>query len=160
MKASQNQFTYRLHEGELALPAGWSDQSMQVFRKPGQDGRKDASLVITRDYETSFEDVKQYVKRQQDVMKKQFPGFKVLREGELTLDGQPSALLEYEWSPQNTTLRQRQAFLRCPDCVLTLTLSAMSDEFSQHEETWSLAVSSFKVRRDSDAPEKEPKRSA
>lgn len=139
--------TYRLHEGELTLPPGWRDQSMQVFRLPGEAGQGDASFIVTRDYETPLAVPAEYARAQQETLAKQFGGYRLLSATDATLDGDPAAVVDYQWLSSGVLLRQRQAYFHCGDCMVSLTLTARATRFEQLEGTWGQVMTSFRLRR-------------
>lgn len=147
---------YLTHEALLRIPEGWSDQSMNVFRLAGKNGMKDTSLVVTRDYNTELQDVAEYAKGFLDVAGKQFSGFKLLAQGEASIDGQPAYIIDYTWRSGGTSLlRQRQAFVRNGP-MLIITLTAMASDFMQHEPVWVEFLSAMKLRKDEPLPEPAP----
>lgn len=136
--------TYHLHEGIFAVPAGWRDQTMNVFRLPGRNGGKEAAIVITRDYETPLESPVEYADAQQEAAKKGFAGFKALGRSEIVLGGQPAAVVDYQWRANGTViLRQRQVYVRHRDVMLTLTLSGVISDFRGLESAWEEVLASF-----------------
>ena len=117
---------YRIHEADLVVPAGWRDQTMNVFRLPGGNGKKDTSLLITRDPDTQTDDVHQYADAQQEAAKRQFNGYKFLGKQHATIDDEPAAIVDYQWRSNATALlRQRQAFVWHGGSMLVITLTAM-----------------------------------
>jgi hypothetical protein len=147
---------YLTHEATLRVPDGWLDQSMNVFRLPGKSGAKDTSLVVTRDHNTELEDPTEYAKGFLDLAGKQFNAFKLLAQGEASIDGQPAHIIDYTWrSGGAALLRQRQAFVRNGP-MLIITLTAMASEFMQHDAVWVEFLSAFKLRKDEPSPEPVP----
>ena len=143
--------TYRIHEGELDIPEAWKDQGMQVFRLPGGENGKDASIIITRDHDTTIAGPVEYSESQQEAVAKQFPGYRPVKQGELSIGGRSSACIEFKWRANGTVLRQRQAFLRADEgCMLTLTLTALDAEFDRHEDAWTQVTGSFRLAQADD----------
>lgn len=139
------------------VPAGWRDQTMNVFRLPGANGKKDTSLLITRDPETQTDDVHQYADAQQEAAKRQFNGYKFLGKQDTTIDDEPAAIVDYLWRSNATALlRQRQAFVWHDGSMLVITLTAMLEEFDEHAAVWDEFLASIKLRRDQPAPMVEP----
>ncbi|MGH8054144.1 MAG: DcrB-related protein [Stenotrophomonas sp.] len=137
---------YHLHEGLLCVPAGWRDQSMNVFRLPGKNSNKDAAIILTRDYETPLATAAEYADAQQEAARKSFPGYRQIERIEAQIDGQPAAVVDYQWrSNGSALLRQRQLYVRHQSVMLTLTASAMADEFAQIDEMWPTLLASFKL---------------
>ncbi|WP_176048328.1 DUF1795 domain-containing protein [Burkholderia sp. BCC1644] len=136
---------YRLHEGRMALPDGWRDQTMNVFHLPDASGRKDVAFVVTRDYDTPLDDVGAYADTQQAAFKRQFPGYKPLAREPVTIDGRPGLMLDYQWRSDKTVLRQRQAMVRLDEAMLVFTLNARVEDFERHIPAWTSILSSFAV---------------
>lgn len=136
---------YRLHEGRMALPDGWRDQTMNVFHLPDASGRKDVAFVVTRDYDTPLDDVGAYADAQQAAFKRQFPGYKPLAREPVTIGGLPGLMLDYQWRSDKTVLRQRQAMVRLDDAMLVFTLNARVEDFERHVPAWTSILSSFAV---------------
>lgn len=137
---------HHIHEGAFEMPEGWRDQSMTVFRLPAADGSKEAAILVTRDYDTPLEDVGEYADTQQEAAKKSFAGFKPLGREDITIDGEPAVLVDYQWRANgNVMLRQRQAYVRHQNVTLTLTATAAANEFARIEAVWAKVLSSFKL---------------
>jgi hypothetical protein len=145
--------TYHMHEGSFSVPEGWRDQSMTVFRFPSPKG-KEAAIVITRDYETSIDDPMEYARAQQEAAKKNFPGFKSLGVQEQVIAEQTAAIVDYQWRANGSVLlRQRQAYLKHEQVMLTLTVSAQFDDFDRVEPAWSGVLASLRLAsRQDEAP--------
>ena len=137
---------YHLHEGLLYVPEGWRDQSMNVFRLPGANSNKDAAIILTRDYETTLEAPSEYATAQQEAAKKSFPGYKQISLSAIEVDGSPAAVVDYQWrSNGSALLRQRQLYVRHQSAMLTLTASAMANEFERIDEVWQELLISFRL---------------
>jgi hypothetical protein len=136
---------YHMHEGSFAVPEGWRDQSMTVFRLPVAKG-KEAAIVITRDYETSIDDPMEYARAQQEAAKKNFPGFKSLGIQEQAVAEKTAAVVDYQWRANGSVLlRQRQAYLKHEQVMLTLTVSTQFDDFDRVEPAWSSVLGSLRL---------------
>mgnify|MGYP000910981467 CR=1 FL=1 len=146
---------YHLHEGLLHVPEGWRDQTMNVFRLPGGNSNKDAAIILTRDYETTLDTATDYASAQQEAVQKSFPGYKQISTSELEIDGCPAAVVDYQWrSNGSALLRQRQLYVRHQSAMLTLTGSAMADEFARIDDVWQQLLSSFRLfEREVESPE-------
>lgn len=137
---------YHLHEGLLSVPEGWRDQSMNVFRLPGKNSNKDAAIILTRDHETPVETSTEYADAQQEAAKKSFPGYRQIDRIETQVDGQAATIVDYQWrSNGSALLRQRQLYVRHQSVMLTLTASAMANEFERIDEIWQELLTSFKL---------------
>ncbi len=137
---------YHLHEGLLSVPEGWCDQSMNVFRIPGKNSNKDAAIILTRDHETPVETSTEYADAQQEAAKKSFPGYRHIDRIETQVDGQAATIVDYQWrSNGSALLRQRQLYVRHQAVMLTLTASAMANEFERIDEIWQELLISFKL---------------
>lgn len=137
---------HHIHEGAFEVPEGWRDQSMTVFRLPADKGSKEAAILVTRDYDTPLEDVAEYANTQQEAVKKSFSGFKSLGREDITIDGEPAVLVDYQWRANgNVMLRQQQAYVRHQGVTLTLTVTAAANEFGRVEQPWAQVLSSFKL---------------
>lgn len=138
--------TYHMQEGTFSVPEGWRDQSMTVLRMPTSSKAKEAAIIVTRDYETPLTDVNEYADAQQKTAKESFPGFKALGREESTLAGQPAVIVDYQWRANGTVpLRQRQAYVRHEDVMLTLTVSAQANEFGGIEDAWRRVLSTLNL---------------
>lgn len=146
---------YHIHEGLLCVPEGWRDQSMNVFRLPGSNSNRDAAIILTRDYETTLEAPAEYASAQQEAAKKSFPGYKQISVSELEVDGYPAAIVDYQWrSNGSALLRQRQLYVRHQSAMLTLTASAMANEFERIDDIWQELLASFRLfERETEAAE-------
>lgn len=141
---------YRMHEAQLSIPASWRDQTMQMFRIPDVPG--EASFVVTRDCQPSTRDAKPYADAQLAALEHQFPEFRALASTEKQLGTQRIAVLDYQWRTDKLMLRQRQAYVPAPACMLTLTLTARPETFDQLEWAWTLVLSSLRLYAPQPAP--------
>lgn len=137
---------YHVHEATFAVPAGWRDQSMNVFRLPGKNGDKDAAIILTRDYDTPLQDAGEYADAQQEAAKKSFPGYRSLGREDTEIGHQPATVVDYQWRSNGAALlRQRQAYVRHQGAMLTLTLSVLATEFARVEAAWNEFLGSFRL---------------
>ncbi len=59
--------SYQLYEGNIQIPDGWKDQTMNAFMLPESNGKGGkASFVVSRDYDTKSETIEHYADLQRN----------------------------------------------------------------------------------------------
>ena len=137
---------YRMHEGDVSIPAAWQDQSMQMFRISGPPSSNDASFIVTRDYNAGSLEPTAYAQAQQATLKQRFVDFRLVTQTENVVSGTRAAVLDYLWTANGITLRQRQAHVPASECMVILTMTARQADFEQHESAWLEVLQSLRLR--------------
>jgi hypothetical protein len=135
---------YRLDEGDIEIPDGWRDGTINVFMLPSADNSKtaDASLSITRDAEDESPDVEEYANVQLVNAAKNLNRYKLIGRRAASIDGEPSVEVDYTWvTPERIQVRQRQAYVLYENVFVIFTLTAKAGEFARHEDAWETVVS-------------------
>ena len=130
--------SYQLYEGNIEIPDGWKDQTMNAFILPESNGKGGkASFVVSRDYNTKSETIEHYADLQLVEAAKKLPKYKLIRRNEIQVGGQAAMQVDYTWAtPERVEIRQRQAFLKYKDYFLIMTLTVPSNDFGKYEATW------------------------
>lgn len=69
---------YCFNEGELAIPASWTDQTLNIFKLPATATAKEASFIVSRDRGQGEGDFSDYIARQLAQCEKSLPGYRLL----------------------------------------------------------------------------------
>lgn len=120
---------------------------MNAFMLPETSGKgAQASIVISRDYETKSDTVEHYADLQLVEAAKKLPKYKLVRRSEIQVSGRSAIQADYSWAtPERVEVRQRQAILQCKDYFLTLTLTTPAKDFSRYEGTWSETIKNIVI---------------
>lgn len=138
---------YYIHEANLVIPDGWSDQSINAFAIPSDDGRRHVSLVVSRDYESPSPDVADYADRQLIEGGRKLAQYRLIARRPATVYGQPAVEIDFTWvAPTRDEIQQRQTFVRHGACFLVFTLSARASEFARYESTWGAFMANVQLR--------------
>lgn len=127
---------YRLNEADIDIPAGWQDQSINIFKLPGAAGAGDASFVVSRDPSQDDLPFADYIERQLKQAEQQLPGFKLLLRGDFVLHGHAASRLDYSWQREGRDLLLRQVFVERKPAVLITTLTTTPNDIKHHEKAW------------------------
>ena len=129
---------YQLYEGSIEIPDEWKDQTMNAFMLPETSGKgAQASIVISRDYETKSETVEHYADLQLVEAAKKLPKYKLLRRSEIQVSGRTAMQIDYAWAtPERVEVRQRQAIVQNGDYFLTMTITTPAKDFPKYEAMW------------------------
>lgn len=126
---------YRLHEGEILVPLGAQDQSMNIFGltdgQPasalGQGQSPEFSFVISRQPLPEGMDAHTYTDQQLKGLPQALHGFTLVERSAAPVSGRVASLLEFTWQSEHGLMHQRQAIIACgpldgqPATALTLT---------------------------------------
>jgi hypothetical protein len=137
---------YRIHEADLNIPEGWEDRSLTIFRLPGTDGAKDASLVITRDPARGKLDFSAYIVSQVDECKEKLPGFVLYKNESFKFQDHVGAWLEYSWKNGNASTLIRQVFYDRGLGALIFTLTLAPGDVAHFDPIWRGFMSSMTLQ--------------
>lgn len=119
---------------------------MQLFVLP-REGGGEASLTVTRDFETPAESLEKYVDVQLKEASQKLNRFQFLSRRSFTLGGQPAEEIDYLWTlPEQTELRQKQAYAGAPGKILIFTLTTRPQDGERHAANWRQVLESVKLR--------------
>jgi hypothetical protein len=138
--------TYQINEGAFELPDGWPDQTVNIF-STSREAPAEFSLVISRDEEQEGEGLRDYVARQHKALYEQLPRLRMLRRGDVVLDGRPALDVEFTWESDAGLMRQRQVYVAHDGTILTLTATAREALYAKYEAALDDIAASFKFRR-------------
>ncbi|MBB5018567.1 hypothetical protein HNQ59_001856 [Chitinivorax tropicus] len=141
---------YHLHEGSMALPAGFADRTANLFIMPDRTSSA-PNLSIARDQMQAGEDLARYVDRQLGIMKAKLTGHRVDRRTPSTLgqDGQAitGEQIDAHYKNGKLTIWQRQAaFSISGPRVLIFSASCPHALDEQFDTLWRAWLDSFVPR--------------
>jgi hypothetical protein len=134
---------YRVQEGSFDLDGTWQDRSVTMLVPAGLP--EGANLILTRDElppEGGFDD---HLARQMMSLRREMPGFTLLEESAVELDGRPARLVEFRWVNRDTPLYQMMLVALEDGRLLNFTATcpgAVADAETR-KSLWK-AISSFK----------------
>ncbi len=134
---------YALHEGTIALPDEWLDQSINIFSHPGGD-HPECTIVLTRGILELGEDLKGYAKRQTDLLAQTLSDMEIIREEDILINGQQAREAEFSWAGEGRRYRQRQVFLARGELVMILTATVQESLYVKHWQTMDGIIGSFR----------------
>src|SRR6266404_7110244 len=138
---------YRLHEADLQIPDGWSDNTIHAFSTGDGHQTSAANFVITRDSVTQCDDVQAYADQQLVEAAKKLKGYKLLGRKLVSLSGLPAMETNYTWlTPERIQIQQRQAYVKRGAQFLIFTLTSKSESFKSHDSTWTAIMESIRLR--------------
>ena len=142
--------SFRINEGDLTLPKGWEDKTINAFTFPLGSKQPSASFAITRDQLKTEITLAAYVDKQLVTLAKSCPRFELVRRDDVSLDGIPAVQMEFTWrTPERLLVCQEQTIVLLPaGIVLTFTATAPKDKFSIHAAAFGSLVESFRFRRE------------
>lgn len=143
---------YRIQEADFAVPDGWHDQSLNVFKIPSAEGRRDASFVITRDPSRGAGPFDAYVSKQEAQCRASLPGFKLRHSEHFTFSDRPAAWMEFTWTSQGSELLLRQVYIDRGPTALICTLTAHPDDIAHIDPVWRSVMASMHLRPLPEAP--------
>ncbi|BCG24806.1 DcrB-related protein [Pseudomonas tohonis] len=135
---------YRLHEADLDIPDSWQDQSINIFKLPATGPAKEASFVISRDPSKGDAPFADYIAQQLSNARQQLPGFALIKQWDINIQGSPAVLLDYTWQREGRQLMLRQVFIEHRALVLIATLTTTPQDLPYHEPAWKQAMQTFK----------------
>jgi hypothetical protein len=136
--------TLRFNRLEVEAPGDWTDMSMITLVGPEEDGAR-ASAVIS--YEALESDIKRYALQQSAAIKKATKGYRIAREEELTLGGDPAYLLEHTFrSPENIPTRQLQLYVAKEGAAYTISITHSDAMFERQRALLLEIAHSLRVR--------------
>jgi hypothetical protein len=143
---------YRIQEADLTVPDGWSDQSLNVFKIPGAEGRRDASFVISRDPTKGGATLDQYMAKQEAQCREALPGFALRQADRFDFGEHRAGWLEFTWRNQGAELLLRQVFIDRGPAVLICTLTTHPDDIAHIDVAWRTLMNSLRLRPLPEAP--------
>ncbi|MCP1616218.1 hypothetical protein FBY21_0827 [Pseudomonas sp. SLBN-26] len=135
---------YRLNEADLDVPDAWQDQSINIFKLPATGSAKEASFVISRDPSQGDMPFADYIAQQLANARQQLPGFTLVKQWDINLNGAPAVLLDYTWQRDGRVLMLRQVFIERKPAVLITTLTTTPQDLPFHEPAWKQAMQTLK----------------
>jgi hypothetical protein len=137
---------YRINEADFAVPGGWRDQSLNVFKIPSEGGGRDASFVISRDPSRGAQGFDEYLARQEAQCREALPGFQLKQRDRFDFAGGVAGWLEFTWRNQGEEMLQRQVFIDRGPTVLICTLSAFPADVAHLDAPWRAVMNSFRLQ--------------
>jgi hypothetical protein len=105
---------YRANDFSLDLPADLKDKTVHIFSLT-DDQPSEFSLVIARDSLHDGEDLAGYLTRQRALFTRKLPGFELLQDREVLVDGRPGVEADHAWRAAEGRMHQRQVALVAED---------------------------------------------
>ena len=141
---------FRFNEGDMEVPKGWEDKTVNGLSFPVGSKQPSASFTITRDTLKGGQTLAEYVDKQLVDMAKSCPRFELLKRNDVTVDEESAIQVEFTWkTPDGLIVHQQQTVFPLPSrVVLTLTATAPKDKFKQHAAAFQSFVDTFEFRRE------------
>jgi len=146
---------YQLQEGQITLPEGYQDRSVNMFVL-GNSVPAPLSITVSRDNLLPGETLKPYVERQVKLIAAKLRGYTLLGKkpaslGEVALEGlQVDAYYLNDGRP----LYQRQAAFELePGRALVFSTTSQGDFSASQNQAWLDLLASFRPRQAPTAPE-------
>ena len=138
---------FRMNEADLLIPSGWKDNSVYAFVATDENGAGSASLVMVRDLEPQQHELISYADQQLVLAAQKLPGYQLIGRTPLTIGGQPAIQSDFSWhTPDQGSLRQRQACVKWHNMFLVFTLTAKEPAFAHYEGAWGQVLGSVTLR--------------
>jgi hypothetical protein len=94
---------YQMNEGTLTLPAGWRDETMQVFVLPDDSG---INLVINRTPIPQGTEPAAYYEQTLAQFVNHLPGYQEHQRVQMALSGETAWRLDYQWQSPEGEMHQ------------------------------------------------------
>lgn len=126
--------TYQMNEASFDLPAGWRDQSVNIFVVGGPEPPMHLSVVISRDRLKEGLELVDHIEKQLADIGKKLRNFRVLGKRQLEIEGVAALEAELTWVAEQTPMHQRQIYLQSGSRVLIVTATAPIKIADEHNE--------------------------
>lgn len=134
---------YEINEGMLDVPAGWRDDSVNVFVCPDNSG---INLTVTRTPIGSgmaAEDVYEDTAKE---FPAGLPGYQETASRAMEVDGLPAFLLEYHWKSPEGPMHQMVVLLLKNTDLLSFTITSPHPMSKKQTEALLPVLTSFRSR--------------
>ncbi|EPD6619747.1 DcrB-related protein [Salmonella enterica subsp. enterica] len=134
---------YEMNEGTLDVPAGWRDDSVNVFVCPDNSG---INLTVTRTPVGSgmaAEDVYEDTAKE---FPAGLPGYQETARRATEVDGLPAFLLEYHWKSPEGPMHQMVVLLLKEADLLSFTVTSPQPMSKKQTEALLPVITSFRSR--------------
>ena len=140
----ENIVGYRLQEGQIDLPAGFTDRTVNVFSS-GKPGAAFA-LNIARDRAEKDETLADYVTRQTQMLKKHLRNYQISQRQHMQIGEQKTDAEQVDASylADSRKVWQRQLALFCGENVLIFTATSTAAFTDHQSHQWEQWVHSFR----------------
>lgn len=135
--------TYRLDEGELEIPSGWTDKTVNVFTV-GNSLPLALSFVISREPLDPHKDLAVYADEKLDDFSHQLKEFKIIEKRQIELAGAMALDAEFTWRGQAGLMYQRQTYVGTGNILLVFTATARRELSEEHRATIDAVLTSFR----------------
>lgn len=115
--------TFHATEFSLSLPEALKDKTINIFSLT-DEGPSALGVVISRDRALEGEKLHAYAERQLTLLQQRLPLFRIVKNGDVTLDGQPALEVDYTWQNGADQMYQRQVFVHAPASGVMVLITA------------------------------------
>lgn len=112
--------TYEMDEGQLVIPEGWEDRTLNTLEYPGED---DLKVVVSRTPHQG----KKLAARVDDVlvdMRRRLAGFELVEQRTTEVDGEPAVAVVVRFKDGPRTLEQRSLWFHAGTKCVTVGVVA------------------------------------
>lgn len=135
---------YTINEGELEIPDGWTDKSVNVFAV-GTSLPLALSFVISREEFDPQGDLATYAEERLDTVEHQLKDFKVIEKRQIEVAGSTALEAEFTWRGQAGLMYQRQTYVRAGQQVLVFTATSRRELREEHRAQIDAVLSSLRL---------------
>ncbi|WP_026871487.1 DUF1795 domain-containing protein [Inquilinus limosus] len=141
---------YHLQEGVLDVPAGWEDQSVNVFAAPGAHGGG-LSFVVTREALPGGLSIRDYGEREIRRMSKETKQFSLLGRHPVEIAGQTVDAFEVRWKSERGLVHQVMAAAEVNGRVMIFTATMPTSMPADTRDRMLRVMASFRLYSDAGA---------
>ncbi|EPF4178158.1 TPA: DUF1795 domain-containing protein [Escherichia albertii] len=134
---------YQMNEGTLDIPAGWRDESVNVFVCPDNSG---INLTVTRTpvgNNMAAEDVYEDTAKE---FPAGLPGYQEVSRSTTEVDGLPAFRLEYHWKSPEGPMHQMVVLLLKGADLLSFTITSPQQMSKKQTEALLPVITGFRSR--------------
>lgn len=135
---------YQLHEGQLAIPDKWKDETVNVFVAPDDTG---LNLVVTRVDIPSGISAAEFYAQSMGQFADQLPEFNKIAQGELAIDKNIAPYIHYQWKSPEGQMHQLAALFIPPAAtqMLVFTFTANAAITEEQREYFLTIITGFRL---------------
>lgn len=144
---------YRLNEGDIVVPEGWKDHSVNTFLLPAGTQGGALSFVVARDHDSPTLDLTSYADQQLILAAKKLPSYQYISRQTIVLSGQPAVQADYTWrTPEGANVYQRQAVVKVNTTFLVFTFTCLQHDLQRIEGLWQQTMQAVRLRQEAPVP--------
>jgi len=134
-------YHYQFHEGSLALPEGWRDESMNIFKAPEEEGY---NLVISRERIPRSVKPDEHLAAQRKIIEENLANFREVERRTIDLDGEACVWLEYSWKSPEGPMYQVNVMRVAGPILVSFTFTAAKPLADGQRACFREVLSSYK----------------